>query len=154
MLAAAYAIGSRNGIIYLRAEYWYLKDYLQQQIQDFRDDGLLGKQILGTDFEFGIRIQMGAGAYVCGDETALIESCEGKRGTPRVKPPYPIQQGYLGMPTSVNNVETLAIASRIIEEGSAWFTAMGTEESKSLIISSMSRDLSNTIKEPLQDKSL
>lgn len=119
MIAAAYAIGSRHGIIYLRCEYWYLKDYLQQQIQDFRNDGLLGEQILGTDFEFDIRIQMGAGAYVCGDETALIESCEGKRGTPRVKPPYPIQQGYLGMPTSVNNVETLAIASRIIEEGSA-----------------------------------
>ena len=140
MLAAAYAIGSRNGIIYLRAEYWYLKDYLQQQIQDFRDDGLLGKQILGTDFEFGIRIQMGAGAYVCGDETALIESCEGKRGTPRVKPPYPIQQGYLGMPTSVNNVETLAIASRIIEEGSAWFTAMGTEESTGTRLLSVSGD--------------
>ena len=140
MVAAAYAIGSRNGILYLRAEYWYLKDYLQQQIQDFRDDGLLGKQILGTDFEFDIRIQMGAGAYVCGDETALIESCEGKRGTPRVKPPYPIQQGYLGMPTSVNNVETLACASRIIEEGSAWFKAMGTDESTGTRLLSVSGD--------------
>lgn len=140
MVAAAYAIGSRNGILYLRAEYWYLKDYLQQQIQDFRDEGLLGKQILGTAFEFDIRIQMGAGAYVCGDETALIESCEGKRGTPRVKPPYPIQQGYLGMPTSVNNVETLAIASRIIEEGSAWFSAMGTDESTGTRLLSVSGD--------------
>lgn len=140
MIAAAYAIGSRHGIIYLRCEYWYLKDYLQQQIQDFRNDGLLGEQILGTDFEFDIRIQMGAGAYVCGDETALIESCEGKRGTPRVKPPYPIQQGYLGMPTSVNNVETLAIASRIIEEGSAWFTAMGTDESTGTRLLSVSGD--------------
>ncbi len=140
MIMAAHAIGSRNGIIYLRAEYWYLKDYLQQQIQEFRDDGLLGKQILGTNFEFDIRIQMGAGAYVCGDETALIESCEGKRGTPRVKPPYPIQQGYLGMPTSVNNVETLAIASRIIEEGSAWFTAMGTNESTGTRLLSVSGD--------------
>lgn len=140
MIAAAYAIGSRHGIIYLRCEYWYLKDYLQQQIQDFRNDGLLGEQILGTDFEFDIRIQMGAGAYVCGDETALIESCEGKRGTPRVKPPYPIQQGYLGMPTSVNNVETLAIASRIIEEGSAQFTAMGTDESTGTRLLSVSGD--------------
>lgn len=140
MIAAAYAIGSRHGIIYLRCEYWCLKDYLQQQIQDFRNDGLLGEQILGTDFEFDIRIQMGAGAYVCGDETALIESCEGKRGTPRVKPPYPIQQGYLGMPTSVNNVETLAIASRIIEEGSAWFTAMGTDESTGTRLLSVSGD--------------
>ncbi len=140
MIAAAYVINARNGIIYLRAEYWYLKDYLQQQIQDFRDEGLLGKQILGTAFEFDIRIQMGAGAYVCGDETALIESCEGKRGTPRVKPPYPIQQGYLGMPTSVNNVETLAIASRIIEEGSAWFSAMGTDESTGTRLLSVSGD--------------
>ncbi len=83
---------------------------------------------------------MGAGAYVCGDETALIESCEGKRGTPRVKPPYPIQQGYLGMPTSVNNVETLAIASRIVEEGSAWFSAMGTDESTGTRLLSVSGD--------------
>ncbi len=140
MIMAAYAIGSRHGILYLRSEYWYLKDYLQQQIQDFRDNGLLGKQILGTELEFDIRIQMGAGAYVCGDETALIESCEGKRGTPRVKPPYPIQQGYLGMPTSVNNVETLAIAGRIIEEGSAWFTAMGTDESTGTRLLSVSGD--------------
>jgi [NiFe] hydrogenase diaphorase moiety large subunit len=140
MIAAAYAIGSHNGIIYLRAEYWYLKDYLQQQIQDFRDDGLLGKRILGSNFEFDIRLQMGAGAYVCGDETALIESCEGKRGTPRVKPPYPIQQGYLGMPTSVNNVETLAIASRIIEEGADWFSAMGNDESTGTRLLSVSGD--------------
>jgi [NiFe] hydrogenase diaphorase moiety large subunit len=140
MILAAYSIDSRNGIIYLRAEYWYLKDYLQQQIQDFRDQGLLGKKILGTNLEFDIRIQMGAGAYVCGDETALIESCEGKRGTPRVKPPYPIQQGYLGMPTSVNNVETLAIASRIVEQGSEWFTDMGTDESTGTRLLSVSGD--------------
>jgi len=140
MILAAYSIDSRNGIIYLRAEYWYLKDYLQHHIQDFRDQGLLGKKILGTNLEFDIRIQMGAGAYVCGDETALIESCEGKRGTPRVKPPYPIQQGYLGMPTSVNNVETLAIASRIIEKGSDWFTDMGTDESTGTRLLSVSGD--------------
>lgn len=140
MIFAAYAVGSRNGIIYLRAEYWYLKDYLQQQIQDFRDADMLGKNILGSSLEFDVRIQMGAGAYVCGDETALIESCEGKRGTPRVKPPYPIQQGYLGMPTSVNNVETLAIASRIVEEGSDWFADMGTDESTGTRLLSVSGD--------------
>lgn len=140
MIAAAYAIGSRHGIIYLRAEYWYIKDYLQQQIQDFRNEGLLGKHILNSQLDFDIRIQMGAGAYVCGDETALIESCEGKRGTPRVKPPYPIQQGYLGMPTSVNNVETLACASRIIEKGADWFSDMGTDESTGTRLISVSGD--------------
>ncbi len=130
MVIAAYAIGARCGILYLRAEYGYLKDYLQQQIQEFYDLGLLGRQILDhAAFDFDIRIQMGAGAYICGDETALIESCEGKRGTPRVKPPYPIQQGYLGKPTSINNVETFAAISRIIEEGPVWFSSMGTDDS-------------------------
>ena len=140
MIIAGYAIGSRNGIIYLRAEYRYLKDYLEQQLQEFRNEDLLGQQILGTAFDFDIRIQMGAGAYICGDETALIESCEGKRGTPRVKPPYPIQQGYLGKPTCVNNVETLAAVSRIIEEGAKWFSAMGTDDSSGTRLLSVSGD--------------
>lgn len=140
MIIAAWAIGSRNGIIYLRAEYWYIKEYLERQIQAFRDAKLLGSRILGQDFDFDIRIQMGAGAYVCGDETALIESCEGKRGTPRVKPPYPIQQGYLGMPTCINNVETFAAASRILEEGGAWFSAMGTDDSTGTRLLSVSGD--------------
>lgn len=140
MIIAAYSVGSRHGILYLRAEYRYLKEYLHQQIQDFRDQGLLGERILGSKLDFDIRIQMGAGAYVCGDETALIESCEGKRGTPRVKPPYPIQQGYLGMPTSVNNVETLACASRIIEQGADWFSDMGTDESTGTRLLSVSGD--------------
>ncbi len=140
MIIAAYSVGSRYGIIYLRAEYWYLKNYLQQQIFEFQDKGLLGQKILGTDFEFDIRIQMGAGAYVCGDETALIESCEGKRGTPRVKPPYPIQQGYLGKPTCVNNVETFAAVSRIMEEGVDWFRALGTDQSTGTRLLSVSGD--------------
>ncbi len=140
MIIAAYAIGSHNGIIYLRTEYRYLKEYLEQQIQGFYDQGLLGEQILGKAFDFDIRIQMGAGAYVCGDETALIESCEGKRGTPRVKPPYPIQQGYLGMPTCVNNVETFAAVSRIIEEGAEWFRTMGTNHSSGTRLLSVSGD--------------
>jgi [NiFe] hydrogenase diaphorase moiety large subunit len=140
MVAAAYATGTQQGILYLRAEYYYLKDYLEQQIQDFRDQQLLGENILQAGFDFDIRIQMGAGAYVCGDETALIESCEGKRGTPRVKPPYPIQQGYLGKPTVINNVETLAAVSRIIEEGADWFRAMGTGQSAGTRLLSVSGD--------------
>ncbi|MBL4712844.1 MAG: NAD(P)H-dependent oxidoreductase subunit E [Gammaproteobacteria bacterium] len=139
MAVAAYAIGSRNGILYLRAEYRYLKDFLNQQIQDLRDAGLLGKGILGA-FDFDIRIVIGGGAYICGDETSLIESCEGKRGSPRVKPPYPVQQGYLGMPTAVNNVETYAIATRVIEKGSDWFTAMGTKDSPGTRLLSVSGD--------------
>ncbi|HIQ27069.1 MAG TPA: NADP oxidoreductase, partial [Sulfurovum sp.] len=141
MIVCAHAIDSSVGIIYLRAEYWYLKAYLEKQIQEFHDEGLLGKDILGRkDFHFDIRIQMGAGAYVCGDETALIESCEGKRGTPRLKPPYPIQEGYLGQPTSVNNVETFAAVSRIVEKGGAWYKAMGTEASSGTRLLSVSGD--------------
>ena len=140
MIAAARAVGSHNGIIYLRAEYWYLKAFLEAQIEALRADGLLGKDILGSGLDFDIRIQMGAGAYVCGDETALIESCEGKRGTPRVKPPFPIQHGYLGQPTVVNNVETFALCSRIVEKGGAWFTAMGTEQSSGTRLLSISGD--------------
>ncbi len=143
MIVCAHAIDSSVGIIYLRAEYWYLKAYLEKQIQEFHDEGLLGKDILGRkDFHFDIRIQMGAGAYVCGDETALIESCEGKRGTPRLKPPYPIQEGYLGQPTSVNNVETFAAVSRIVEKGGAWYKAMGTEASSGTRLLSVSGDCS------------
>ncbi|HCQ67020.1 MAG TPA: NADP oxidoreductase [Rhodobacteraceae bacterium] len=140
MIAAAHTVGSRTGIIYLRAEYWYLKAFLEGQIEAFRAEGLLGSDILGSGLDFEIRIQMGAGAYVCGDETALIESCEGKRGTPRVKPPFPIQHGYLGMPTVVNNVETFALCSQIIDKGGAWFTAMGTEQSSGTRLLSISGD--------------
>ncbi len=140
MIMGGFAIESHVGILYMRAEYAYIKDYLQRQIQDFRDAGLLGKDILGSGFDFDIRIQMGAGAYICGDETALIESCEGKRGTPRVKPPYPIQQGYLGMPTIINNVETYACISRIIEKGGQWFSSLGTEASSGTRLLSVSGD--------------
>ena len=130
MVIAGYAIGSRYGIVYLRAEYVYLRRYLERQLQELRDDGLLGCCIGGQPgFDFDIRIQMGAGAYVCGEESALIESCEGKRGTPRLKPPYPIQAGYLGRPTCVNNVETFAAATRIMEEGAEWFRRVGTSDS-------------------------
>jgi len=118
MAIAAHSVGARHGILYLRAEYVYLRDYLARQLVELREDGVLGDG-------FDIRIQLGAGAYICGDETALIESCEGKRGTPRLKPPFPVEHGFLGEPTAVNNVETFAAASRIMREGAGWFAAMG-----------------------------
>lgn len=140
MIIGGYAIGSNNGIIYLRSEYWYIKEYIEDQIQELKNDNILGKNILGSSFTFDIRIQMGAGSYVCGDETALLESCEGKRGTPRVKPPYPIQNGYLGKPTIINNVETFAAISRISQEGGKWYRAMGTENSSGTRLLSVSGD--------------
>ncbi|MCH9668977.1 MAG: NAD(P)H-dependent oxidoreductase subunit E [Actinomycetia bacterium] len=143
MVMAAYAIGSRHGIIYLRAEYAYLRRYLESQLSQLRQDGLLGSAIGGlSGFDFDIRIQMGAGSYVCGEESALIESCEGKRGTPRLKPPYPIQQGYLGKPTCVNNVETFAAAARVIAEGAEWFRGMGTSGSAGARLLSVAGDCS------------
>ena len=141
MVIAASAIGSRHGIVYLRAEYVYLKRYLESQLQQLRDDGLLGCGVGGRPgFDFDIRIQMGAGSYVCGEESALIESCEGKRGTPRLKPPFPVQEGYLGKPTCVNNVETFAAATRVIEEGAEWFRRMGTPDSAGTRLLSVAGD--------------
>lgn len=133
MIIAAHAVGARQGIVYLRAEYAYLREYLEQQLAELREEGLLGKR-------FDIRIQSGAGSYVCGDESALIESCEGKRGTPRLKPPFPVEHGFLGKPTAVNNVETFAAAARIMERGAHWFAAMGTSESKGTRLLSVSGD--------------
>ena len=133
MIMAAHAVGATQGIVYLRAEYAYLREYLERQLVELRDDGLLGNG-------FDIRIQSGAGAYVCGDESALIESCEGKRGTPRLKPPFPVEHGYLDKPTVVNNVETFAAVARIMEKGADWFAAMGTSESKGTRLLSVSGD--------------
>ena len=133
MIIAAHAIGAARGIVYLRAEYAYLRPYLERQLADLRDEGLLGDG-------FDIRIQSGAGSYVCGDETALIESCEGKRGTPRLKPPFPTDQGFLGKPTCLDNVETFAAAARIVQRGADWFAAMGTSESKGTRLLSVSGD--------------
>jgi [NiFe] hydrogenase diaphorase moiety large subunit len=143
MVAAAYAIGAETGIVYLRYEYVYLLDYLNAQLQQMRDQGLLGRNIGGqAGFDFDIRIQLGAGAYICGDESALIESCEGKRGTPRIKPPFPVHSGFLGRPTSVNNVETLACVSHILAEGADWFRSMGTPESSGTRLLSVAGDCS------------
>lgn len=140
MAIAGYAVGANEGLIYLRAEYQYLKKYLEKVLNDLRAKNLLGRNILGKGFDFDIRIQMGAGAYVCGEESALIESAEGKRGEPRNRPPFPVQKGYLGYPTTVNNVETFCCAVRIMLEGGEWFKKMGTAQSAGTKLLSVSGD--------------
>ncbi|PKP00785.1 MAG: hypothetical protein CVU11_16990, partial [Bacteroidetes bacterium HGW-Bacteroidetes-6] len=141
MAIAAYAIDAKEGILYLRAEYKYLKAYLENTLQEMRDANQLGKNIEGKEgFDFDIRIQFGAGAYVCGEESALIESAEGKRGEPRNRPPFPVQKGYLDKPTVVNNVETLCTVVKIINHGAEWFTTMGSRESNGTKLLSVSGD--------------
>lgn len=141
MALAGYAIGGDEGILYLRYEYRYMKDYLESVLQSMRFQQLLGTNIGGIEgFHFDIRIQFGAGAYVCGEESALLESLEGKRGEPRDKPPFPVEKGYLNQPTIINNVETFATAVRIVENGGEWFTQFGTEDSTGTKILSISGD--------------
>jgi [NiFe] hydrogenase diaphorase moiety large subunit len=141
MTIAGYAIGATEGIVYLRAEYAYLKEFLENVLQQRRDRGWLGKSVMRQEgFDFDIRIQLGAGAYVCGEETALISSCEGLRGDPKNRPPFPAQKGYLGCPTSVNNVETLCCVTRILENGPGWFSALGSEGSAGTKLISVSGD--------------
>jgi [NiFe] hydrogenase diaphorase moiety large subunit len=141
MTVAGYALGSEEGLLYLRAEYAYLKPRLEQVLARRRRHGLLGQNIAGREgFIFDIRIQLGAGAYVCGEESALIESLEGKRGAPRDRPPYPVQRGYRFEPTSVNNVETLCCAARILEKGAEWFARHGTRDSTGTKLLSVSGD--------------
>lgn len=135
------ATGAREGIVYLRAEYTDLRPHLEAVLQKRRQAGLLGAKVLGTDgFDFDIRVQLGAGAYVCGEETALIESLEGHRGEPRNRPPFPVDTGFLGRPTVVNNVETLAWVACILGKGADWFKKIGTEKSTGLKIFSVSGD--------------
>jgi len=130
MTLAAYAVGASQGILYIRHEYRYMKAYLENLLSNLRSDGWLGKNIGGKKgFNFDIRIQFGAGAYVCGEESALIESAEGKRGEPRDRPPFPVEVGYLNQPTVVNNVETLCSCVKIINNGIGWYRNLGTEKS-------------------------
>jgi [NiFe] hydrogenase diaphorase moiety large subunit len=130
MTIAARAVGDAEGILYLRGEYAYLRPLMDHVLADRRARQLLGRDILGVaGFDFDIRIQMGAGAYVCGADGALISSCEGLPGEPKTRPPYPTERGYLGFPTIVNNVETFCHAARILDRGGEWFFAMGTEGS-------------------------
>ncbi len=134
-------IGARQGFVYLRGEYRYLLDSLRATLQRRHEAGLLGEAILGDPtFSFDIDIHLGAGAYVCGEESALIESLEGKHGVPRIRPPFPTTHGYLNKPTVVNNVETFASAAKIAVEGGAWFASRGTAESKGTKLLSLSGD--------------
>ncbi len=141
MTIAGYAIGAKTGVLYLRGEYAYLRPFLENVLAERRERNLLGISILGkTGFDFDIRIQMGAGAYICGEETALISSCEGLRGDPKNRPPFPAQKGYLALPTSVNNVETFCCVARILEKGAAWFAEIGSTGSTGTKLLSISGD--------------
>ncbi len=140
MTIAAGIIGAKKGFLYLRGEYLFLYDKLLVLLEQRRQAGLLGQNILGQDFTFDIEICLGAGAYICGEESALIESLEGKMGIPRNRPPYPVTSGYLDKPTIVNNVETYLAAAAIAVNGGAWFANVGTEKSKGTKILSISGD--------------
>jgi [NiFe] hydrogenase diaphorase moiety large subunit len=140
MTIAGKAVGAKEGIVFLRGEYTYLRPQLEAVLAKRREQKLLGKGILGSDLEFDIRIFMGAGAYICGEETALIEALEGFRGEPRNRPPFPVNTGFLGRPSVVNNVETLAAAACILQKGGDWWKATGTAQSTGIKIFSISGD--------------
>lgn len=141
MTIGGYAIGAKTGIVYLRGEYTYLRKQLEEVLAERRKAGLLGKAVKGkADFDFDIEIRMGAGAYVCGEETALIESLEGQRGEPRNRPPFPVDTGFENRPSSVNNVETFAWVSCIFDKGAGWFKSIGTARSAGPKILSISGD--------------
>ncbi len=144
MAIAGYAIGSDEGYIYVRAEYPIAVKRLQIAIKQAREMGLLGKNILGSNFSFDIELRLGAGAFVCGEETALMTSIEGHRGEPRPRPPFPAVKGLFGKPTILNNVETYANIPRIILNGSAWFSSMGTEKSKGTKVFALGGKINNT----------
>lgn len=144
MIIAAYTIGASQGYVYCRAEYPIAVDTLNIAIQQARDYGLMGKNIFGTDFSFDLEVRMGAGAFVCGEETALIASIEGKRGEPYPKPPFPATQGVFGKPTNINNVETYANIPQIIVNGPEWFASMGTEKSKGTKTFALAGDVKKT----------
>jgi [NiFe] hydrogenase diaphorase moiety large subunit len=141
MTIAGYALGARYGLVYLRGEYAYLWDSLQAVLKRRRSQGFLGDAICGREgFDFEIRIQLGAGAYICGEESSMIESLEGKRGAPRDRPPFPTERGYLQQPTAVDNVETYVCAARIMAKGAAWFQGFGTAASTGTKLMSVSGD--------------
>ncbi len=143
MSIAAYAIGAQRGFIYVRAEYPIAVQRLEIAINQAREYGILGNNIFGTDFSFDIEIRLGAGAFVCGEETALLESIEGKRGQPRVKPPFPAQSGLWGKPTLINNVETYANVAQIILKGAEWYSSIGTETSKGTKVFALGGNVNN-----------
>ena len=143
MEIAGYTIGANKGFIYVRAEYPIAVKRLQIAIEQSREYGILGKNIFNSGFDFDIEIRLGAGAFVCGEETALLESIEGKRGQPRVKPPYPAQCGLWGKPTLINNVETFANIAQIILKGSDWYSSIGTANSKGTKVFALGGNVNN-----------
>ncbi len=144
MAIAGYAIGADHGYIYIRAEYPIAVERLEIAIKQAKEMGLLGENILGTGFNFDLEIRLGAGAFVCGEETALIASIEGKRGMPKVKPPFPAVSGVWGKPTIINNVETFANVAQIILKGAEWFTSIGTEKSPGTKVFALGGKVVNT----------
>ena len=144
MAIAGYAIGATQGYVYVRAEYPIAVQRLSKAIEEAREIGMLGKNILGSGFDFDIDIRLGAGAFVCGEETALMTSIEGKRGEPRPRPPFPAVKGLFGKPTILNNVETYANVPQIILHGPEWFNSVGTEKSKGTKVFALGRKIHNT----------
>jgi bidirectional [NiFe] hydrogenase diaphorase subunit len=144
MTIGGYAVGASKGYIYVRAEYPLAIDRLKKAIRQATRRNLLGSEIMGTTFSFNIEIRLGAGAYVCGEETALIASIEGKRGMPRPRPPYPADFGLWGEPTLINNVETFANIPPIVERGGDWYAGFGTEDSKGTKVFALAGQIVNT----------
>ncbi|BCL61081.1 hypothetical protein DGMP_17740 [Desulfomarina profundi] len=144
MIINAYAIGASIGYVYIRAEYPLAVDRLHMALKQAGEKGFLGKNLFGTDFNFKIKVKLGAGAFVCGEETALIASIEGERGMPRAKPPFPANKGLWGKPTIINNVETLANVPQIINKGAEWFAAIGSEKSKGTKVIALTGKIRNT----------
>ncbi|MHC4960954.1 MAG: NADH-quinone oxidoreductase subunit NuoF [Planctomycetota bacterium] len=144
MIIAAYAIGASQGFVYVRAEYPIAVEHVLMALDQARGIGMLGENIAGSGFSFDIQVRMGAGAFVCGEETALITSLEGKRGMPVPRPPFPAQSGYLGKPTNINNVETFANVPLIMKNGPAWYSGIGTEKSKGTKIFALAGKVKNT----------
>lgn len=141
MVIGGYVVGAKEGILYLRGEYKYMLKSLEDFLQTMRDDNLLGNKILGKDdFNFDIKVRLGSGAYVCGEETALIESLEGHRGEARNRPPFPVNTGFFGRPTTVNNVETFAAVTHIVNKGGDWYKQHGTDKSTGSKLFSISGD--------------
>jgi NADH:ubiquinone oxidoreductase subunit F (NADH-binding) len=144
MLIGAYAIGASQGYVYVRAEYPLAVKRLELALRQARERGFLGQNVMGTGMSFGIKVKLGAGAFVCGEETALIASIEGQRGMPRPKPPFPVQKGLWGRPTVINNVETLANVPYILRKGPEWFASLGTERSKGTKVFALTGKVNNT----------
>ena len=143
MMIAGFAIGATKGFIYVRAEYPIAVKRFQIAIDQAKEYGILGKNIFDSGFDFDVEIRLGAGAFVCGEETALLESIEGKRGQPRIKPPYPAVSGLWGKPTLINNVETYANITRIILNGAKWYSSIGTEKSKGTKVFALGGNVNN-----------